>query len=236
MNKSFPTLTEALRYVEGLLHAGVAFQASRLFSRRFKRYQNKRRRMFMLIGVSPRAEGFCEKIAPGGQWGVEIKGPGESHIEAGILSPREVRIEQHCASAWYSRYLPYAYAMMKAEWDFRMDGIDFESINSYYGTCMGFAYLGQGNEPGRICAEDVALYDEVYSVSTSIKPPSLPFDEVYGPALAYVALFRPELVADHCEPDNWQWKHVCEVLEEMGKPVPQYKPKPLYPRRKKLMS
>ena len=43
----------------------------------------------------------------------------------------------------YSKYLPYAYAMMKAEWSFRCLGIDFESINAYYGTCMGFAYLAR---------------------------------------------------------------------------------------------
>src|SRR5262249_8817514 len=98
----------------------------------------------------------------------------------------------------------------------------------YYGTCMGFAYLGWGDDNphwSRLDPEDHALYNEVYNASMSVRPPSLPFDEVYGPALAYTALFRPDLVAAHTDPDNWHWKRVCEVFERLTRPGPVYSKK-----------
>ena len=139
---------------------------------------------------------------------------------------RTAHTQHHRCSAWYSKYLPYAYAMMKAERDFRCLGVDFASINSYFGTCMGFAYLGNGEDdpPGwdRIEPEDQKLYREVYDTSMRVRPPELPFYEVLGPALAYTAIFRPDLVAAHADQDNWQWRHACGVLEELGRPRPAY--------------
>ena len=74
----------------------------------------------------------------------------------------------------------------------------------------------------RLEPEDHALYNEVYNASMRVRPPSLPFDAVLGPALAYTAIFRPDLVAAHTDPDNWQWRHVCGVFEELGRPRPAY--------------
>lgn len=224
LNKRFPTLVEAYNYANGLIAAGVTMQPSRVFQDRIRASQ--RNRFLLLLGVERKAAAFCARIAPGGTWGVEVEGPGTPYDTVGLLGMRTARTNLHRCSAWYSKYLPYAYAMMKAEWSFRCLGVDFESLNAYYGTCMGFAYLGWGEDdkPGwnRLEPEDYNLYNEVYAASMSIRPPSLPFDEVLGPALAYTALFRPDLVAAHTDPDNWQWKHVCEVFEHLKRPPPAY--------------
>lgn len=217
LNKRFPTLAEAYDYANGLVAAGVTMQPSRIFLDRNK--ASRRNRFLLLLGVERKAAAFCARIAPGGTWGVEVEHPGAPYHTVPLMGMH------HRCSAWYSRYLPYAYAMMKAERSFRCLGVDFASINAYYGTCMGFAYLGWGNDDprwSRLEPEDHALYNEIYSASMSVRSPSLPFDEVYGPALAYTAIFRPDLVAAHTDQDNWQWQHVCAVFEELGRPRPAY--------------
>jgi hypothetical protein len=118
--------------------------------------------------------------------------------------------------------------MIKAEWSFRCLGIDFESINAYYGTCMGFAYLGWGDDDSRwsrLEPEEHKLYNEVYNASMSVRTPHLPFDEVYGPALVYTAIFRPDLVAAHADQHNWQWQHFCQFFEYLKRPRPVYSKK-----------
>jgi hypothetical protein len=203
LNKRLPTLAEAYNYANGLIAAGVPMQPSRVFQDRIR--ASRRNYFLLLLGVERKAADFCARMAPGGTWGVEVEGPGTAYETVGLLGMRTAHTHYHRCSAWYSRYLPYAYAMMKAEWSFRCLGIDFESINAYYGTCMGFAYLAWGDDESgwdRIEPQDRTLYNDVYDASMKIRPPSLPFDEVYGPALAYTGLFRPDLVATHTDPDN----------------------------------
>ena len=220
-NRRFPTLDDAYDYADGLIAAGLAMQPSRVFQDRIR--PSRRNRFLLLLGVERKAADFCARIAPGGTWGLEVEDPGTPYHTVPLLGMH------HRCSAWYSKYLPYAYAMIKAEWSFRCLGVDFESINAYYGTCMGFAYLAWGEDGpsgwNRIEAEDRALYNQVYDASMSVRPPDLPFDEVYGPALAYTALFRPDLVAAHTDQDNWQWRHVCQVFEHLNRPRPVYSKK-----------
>jgi hypothetical protein len=224
LNKRFSTLVEAYNYANGLIAAGVQMQPSRVFQDRID--ASKRNRFLLLLGVERKAADFCARIAAGGTWGVEVERPGTPYETFGLLGMRTTQTQYHRCSAWYSKYLPYAYARMKSEWGFHCLGVDFESINGYYGTRMGFAYLGSGEDDpsgwNRIEPADRALYNEVYDASTRIRPPDLPFDEVYGPALAYTALFRPDLVAAHTDQDNWQWRHVCEVFEHLKRPRPAY--------------
>jgi hypothetical protein len=223
LNKRFPTLVEAYNYTNGLNAAGVTMQPSRVFQDRIG--ASRRNRFLLLLGVERKAADFCAKIDPGGTWGVEVEGPGTPYETVGLIGMRTAHTRYHRCSAWYSRYLPYAYAMMKAEHGFRCLGVDFESINGYYGTCMGFAYLGWGDDDARwsrLEPEDHKLYNEIYIASMSIRPPSLPFDEVLGPALVYTAIFRPDLVSAHTDRDNWQWQHVCEVFEHLNRPRPVY--------------
>jgi hypothetical protein len=226
LNKRFPTLVEAYNYANGLIAAGVTMQPSRVFQDRIR--ASRRNRFLLLLGVERNAAAFCARMAPGGTWGVEVECPGTPYETVGLLGMRTAHTQHHRCSAWYSRYLPYAYAMMKAESNFRCLGVDFASINSYYGTCMGFANLTQGDDDprwSRLEPEDHALYNEVYSASMSIRPPELPFYAVLGPALAYTAIFRPDLVAAHTDRDNWQWRHVCEVFEHLGRPRPVHSTK-----------
>lgn len=220
MNKSFPNLTEAHVYVEGLLRAGVTMQASRVWSDRFKK--NKRDRIFMLLGVKKEAEKICARLSPGGQWKVEIEPPNTPFLSASVFGLVGTHTQHHRASAWYSHYLPYAYAMIKAEHGFRCAGVDFESINSYYGTCLGFKdMILDGSD--RFDHADVELYSEICDHSYDILSPSLPFDEVFQPALVYVGIKAPHLLAQHTEKDHWQWKYVCQVIESMKRPVPKYR-------------
>jgi hypothetical protein len=223
INKRLPTLVEAYNHANGLIAAGFKMQPSRVFQDRIR--ASKRNRFLLLLGVERKAADFCARMAPGGTWGVEVEQPGTQYETVGLLGMQSARTQHYRCSAWYSKYLPYAYAMMKAEWSFRCLGVDFESINAYYGTCMGFAYLGWGDDDSRwsrLEPEDQKLYNEVYDASMRIRPPSLPFDEVYAPALVYTALFRPDLVAAHADQDNWQWRHVCEVFEHLKRSRPVY--------------
>lgn len=229
MNKSFPTINEAYNYAAKLSQA-LPFQASRVWEDLFESARPKKNFMLRLIGVDRKTDKFCQKVAPGGTWNVEIEAPGSEYERAGIFGPRIAQTQYYRASAWYSRYLPYAYGMMMAEWEFKYWGINHQSINSYYGTVGGFVSLGQGdanipaenNHPAwnRIDPDDVKLYNKIYDASMSVKSPSLPFDEAFAPALAYTACFLPQQVYNHCG-DWWGWKHVCEVFEYLKRPIPK---------------
>lgn len=225
LNRRFATVDEGLKYINGLIGAGVPFQASRRYQDQFKK--NKRNRHLLLLGVSRTTDAECQRLMPGGTWGIEVEPPHTDYEVCGILGPRLAQTSYFRASAWYSRYLPYAWAMCRAEYDFRCVGVDFNSINGYYGTVAGYCYLGRGDDDTdtwqRLDAEDRALYERIYDVSMGLRSPDLPFYEALQPALAFVAVQRPDLLRKHTEPDNWQWQHACAVLSKLGLPVPSYK-------------
>jgi hypothetical protein len=189
-------------------------------SRIYADHINKpRSRHVQVFGVSPLAARICDNLAPGGKWWVECD------FSKG-----------HQFMAWYSRYLPYAYAMMLAEDGFKATGIEFDSINAYFRTCMGFVDLGQGygdverNETPLtkrtkfvIEDDDLDLYGKCYSYSCKVKSPRLPFEEAYQPAICFVAYRRPDLFVKHMDKDGWGTKHVHEVAEAAGIPMPSLK-------------
>lgn len=223
MNKSFNTLHAAYGYAAGLVRAGVEAHRSRIASD-----QLGKKRLpppIELLGVGYSADSQCRKLAPGGTWGVEVEMPGTSWVAGVGLFAREVTLKYHRFSAWYSRYLPYAYAMMKAEHGFKCIGLDFASINSYYGTCLGFQGIVESNTDSwsRIDPADVDLYSKLHEASDSIRPPDLPFDEVLNPCLAFVAVQAPHLLARHTDEENWQWTHAMGTLEAAGLPRPPYR-------------
>jgi hypothetical protein len=219
LDQTYPNLDCCLSYVMQLHNAGVKFQASRVYADRFKKSPSNYHLMF--LGVGKNAHNVCQKFDPTGEWRVEIEGPGTIYQTASVLFTfKDSKTEHYRASAWYTKYLPYAYAMMKAEHGFKCDGVDYESINSYYATCMGFAYLAEPDD--RICEADRSLYRAIAETSNDIMPCSLPFEEVHRPALCYVAARAPHLLARHTEKDHWQWQHACKVLEELKLPIPKY--------------
>ncbi len=218
MNASFPTLIDAYNYVAKLSRE-MPFQASRVYSDLLKKPNDPFRR---LIGVGRKAEGVCKRLAPGGQWRIEIEVPGTDYERAGVFGSVLVKTQHHRASAWYSRYLPYAYAMMKSEWDFKCSGVDFQSINSYFGTCMGYSHMILGTSD-RFEAEDVDLYDKLSDRSSEFKPETLPFSAVYNYAICFIAVQDPYLLAKHTHKDSWQWEHACDVLESLDMATPNYR-------------
>jgi hypothetical protein len=196
--------------VNALIGNGETVILSRIAADRFKK---PRQRQAQLFGVSPKAAKEAAKIAPGGKWWVEHSTDGQN---------------RHQFMAWYSRYLLYAYAMMTSEDGFEAMGVDYDSINSYYKSCMGFVYLGQGDiEVKFTCANplavlasggniedyrqpssgnvfvfpntDLELYEELYHATCKLSPPNLPWDEAYRPAFCFVAFQRPELFVKYIQ-------------------------------------
>ena len=219
LNKSFDTIDEGFQYISDLVASGMKFQECRIANDFIK---PKKTKQFKLLGVDKSTESFCKKISPGGKWNIEIEEPGTMFITNNGRM-QIVKNCHYCASAWYSKYLPYAYGMVMAEYDFKKRGIDFRSINSYYGSVIGFVSLGRGeaNQPdclwNRIDPEDTKLYTKIFNASLKISYPTLPFDEAYIPALVYTACFLPEVAYDYC---GEGWKLVCSILEEIGRPRP----------------
>lgn len=229
-SRSFPTLDEGYRWANSVVGSGIPVQQSRLRDDFFKHILPKDR-MFKLLGVQKNAANVCRRIEPDGQWRIEVEYPGTRYETAGIFDvvPKTTRYIRF--SAWYSRFLPYAVAMLKAEWDFpRARGIDFESVNGYFGTCMGFVYLGQGDgyceakngvpEYNRIVPEDVALFQRCYEAAMSVKSPSLPFEEAHWSCMVYVGIKKPEEVVKMVDRGHWWIKRVADACERMGEPVP----------------
>lgn len=208
--RKFDTLGEAYVYANKLantlLNSGRPVVLSVIAADKFRKPRN---RQFQLLGVSSKAGKECARLAPGGKWWVNC------NVRADGL---------HQFMAWYSKYLPYAYAMMRCEDGFEAPGIDFESINGYFKTCMGFCYLGQGEgeikkmpadalrrlangedardfvelqESHVIEDEDLSLYSKLYNASMQVSPPNLPFEEAYRPACCFVAHRRPDLFVDY---------------------------------------
>lgn len=218
-SKNFASLDEAYKWALSLVRPNTV-QLSRIAADRFKK---PRQHMVQLIGVEPKAAKFCTKMDPTGEWRVEVENPGTVEPTLSIMGTGERPIKYMRFSAWYNRFLPYAYAMMKAEYDFKCMGIDYECINSYYKTCMGFVDMGLDNHPGRFVNEDMDLFNNVYNSSMAVRSPQLPFDEAYAPCSVYVALRKPKEIVKHCEPDSWIVKHVREVCEHMNVAQPLMK-------------
>jgi hypothetical protein len=225
LNRSFPTLDEGLSYVENLIREGVQFETSRVYADRIR--PPKKNRHLMVLGVDKKCHKVCTKLAPDGMWNIEVEAPYTPYEKLALWEGfQTVHTQAHRASAWYSRYLPYAVAMLKSEYHFPYLGINYESINSYYGTCLGFVDLGRGGSDAdnwhRIEQRDVELYNECYDHSMQVKSPDLPFYEALQPAICFVAVQKPHLLAKMVDKDCWWWDHACKVLESMKRPRPKY--------------
>ena len=200
---TFDTLDAAYQWVASLVASGVPVIASKVWADRFS--PKPRSPLVKLFGVEKKAQTICERMAPGGKWVVTCE-----ISSAGF----------HQFSAWYTKYLPYAWAMAESENGFECLGVDFESVNSYYGTCMGFYYIGMSEH---IEDADAELYEKCYNKANHVRSPSLPFDEVFNPALVYLAACRPDMFVKKTlavKLDNgrkvWWLAFVVKVLREMN--------------------
>ena len=209
----YASLQEAYVGTNNLVNRLIQNKQSVIASRIYDDFFTKpRSRQLKILGVGQKAAKECERLQPGGTWLVHCVDTGG----------------RHQFMAWYRRFLPYAYAMMNAEDGFEARGIDFESINAYFKTCMGFVDLGQGygdvkiNHPNplRLLAgggnvqdytervhhdekvmvkEDLELFDDCYQYSCKVGSPSLPFDEAYQPCFCFVAFQRPDLFVKYIQ-------------------------------------
>lgn len=222
----FSSLMDAYRWANSQLSIpGVVAQTSRIYSDRIRPPRSSH--LIKLVGVEKKAEKMAQRLAPGGVWSVEVERPGTEYEAAGILGPKSKTTGHYRFSAWYSKFFVYAYGMMKAEWVHKCMGLDYETINSYYGTCMGFVDMGLGNHNvdgyNRIEPEDVDLFCTIYSASTDIKRPQLPFDEAFAPCSVFVAIRRPDFFTAQWDRDSWMTEHVQKVCEAINQPVPAFK-------------
>jgi hypothetical protein len=208
--KPFPTLQEAHQWAYDLVAQGIPVEASRIW---YDRISKPRCRQFQAIGVSKKAEAFVHRVAPGGHWTLEVS--------EGKNGCRQLM-------AWYSKFAPYAFAMTRAEEGFECLGIDFDSINAYFRTCIGFVWLGTGqdDEPDyhRIESADTELFGEIYCQSTKLLSPDLPFDEAFRPCLVFLAARHPKLYAKQFMDPKQGYKryhpHTLAVLQAIGQPIP----------------
>jgi hypothetical protein len=186
--------------VNELIGSGEKVIANRIYQDLFRK---PKFRQIKLLGVSKRAAKECERLAPGGKWWVQC----------------EKTVNGYQFMAWYSKYLPYAYAMMQSEQGFEALGIDYDSINSYFRTVSGFVWIGMGeivieNEPENIHSlllmgenaasvittakasildeKDRELYNNCYIHSNASDAP-LPFFEAMRAAYCFVGLTSPKI-------------------------------------------
>lgn len=191
--------------------------ANALWNDLFKEYRPKSR-ISQLLGVTMATGKKCQSLASGGKWWVNCKEIPGQHVQF---------------SAWYSKYLPYAYAMMLSEEGFECFGIDYTSINCYFKTVGGFVALGTGDvERNVIDEEDIELYKKCYNASMDIQSPQLIFSEAFNPAICFVAIQRPDLFVKYIQSNkcsketalnDWRTKHVLEVIQQIGLNPPQFK-------------
>jgi hypothetical protein len=217
--RSFPTLKACFLWVNSeILVRGVPVEASRVWYDRFKK---PRSRYVKLFGVSEKAEKLVQRIAPGGQWSVEFHKKDNGYYQL---------------SAWYNKFAPYALGMVQSEEGFACLGIDFETINCLYKTCLGFVGLGTGNHTNpengyeRIEAADVELFSRIFASSIEKWPPTLPFDEAFRPCAVFLAVRNPRLYAkqfcNKARPGyNRYHQHTLEVLTALNVPLPDGLPK-----------
>lgn len=209
------SLMDALRWVnETLLSKQVPVEASRVW---YDRIKKPRSLMVKTLGISVAAEKIAQRIAPGGTWTVEV-----------ARNPNGF----HQLSVWYSKFALYAYAMTRSEEGFECLGVDFESINAIYRSCMGFVDIGigDGGDPKagfeRTEADDVDLFSNIYSRSAQLWPPALPFDEAFRPCAVFLAVRNPKLFArQFCRPESGYYRyfeHAKAVLNDIDVPLPDY--------------
>jgi hypothetical protein len=217
-------LDDCMKEIIRLQNDGVPFQGNRIWRDQFRR--SDRDQHFVALGVARSTQNIVKGIEPNGAWQLEITPPNTTSVEI-VLQPMQpfpepelVKSKHYEASAWYSRFLPYAYGMFQAEWDFQAKGINYESINAYYGTVMGFQELA--NDRNRIIAEDRELFNKIQTASHFLKPPRLPFDEVFLPCVAYVCYHRPDLYAQGYDEDHWFWDHAVKTCEKAGLTPPKF--------------
>jgi hypothetical protein len=201
--QSFNTIAEALQYAHSFLRSSplpegaTPVYANRIWSDFFPRFRPKTMEA-KLLGFSRKAALDCKRSEPNGKFWVVPEETGGG-----------VRF-----SCWYDRYLPYALAMLHAEDGYKALGVDYESVNAYFGTVHGFNQLGQ-DRFDILNQQDFELYDNVSHASLSIEPPQLPFDEAHRPALCYVFALRPQEVYDWLGGDKSHWliEHAHRVME-----------------------
>ena len=202
VSKSFDTLSEALSY-GGQLTRSHTIYCSRIWHDRFKSCR-PRDNESRLLGFSKKAAKECQKLMPGGKFVVTVS---SQNARYSMLDQRSIETpikDGYQLACWYDRYLPYAYAMLNAEDGFKAFGLDYQSVNSYFGTCMGFWDIGC-NLNGVIIQSDQELYDRLYQASCNLWSSSLPFDEVWRPAICFVATQRPDLIAKRYKGRNDEW-------------------------------
>lgn len=230
-NQTFSTLKEAYEWCNGQVRKGLPVQTSRVHADLFKKPRGLSGRYVKLMGVTSKAEKICKELCPGGEWRVEVEAPGTEYDRISVWHGfRTVKTQCYRFSAWYSRFLPYAYAMMKSEHSFDCMGVDFQSINSYYGTCSGFNYIGRGDgsiqadeknglqaDYHRIVEEDCDLFDKICLASMDVECPSLPFSEALNYCSVYVALKRPDLFNEHWDKDSYMRDHVRKTFDYLSK-------------------
>lgn len=207
--RMFDTLQEAYDSINDAQRKGMKLCASRIWVDFFDKPPGRTGRFIKLFGVSPKAERICKDFEPTGKWRVEFE-----EIEASPANPRMYRM-----TAWFDRFLPYAFAMMQAENGFECRGIDSDSINTLYHTIGGFMDLGFDHH--RIVDEDRQLFSRLYHACNEIKSPSLIFYEVYRPCAVFVAFRNPKVALKALGPDHWMIDFVREVAEHLGDPIPE---------------
>lgn len=218
-HKTFATFAEAWRYtcdtIRELQSKGAPVYAARTWMDRFTNCR-PRDPQSKLLGFGKQAVRDCERLAPGGRWTVIAQTETNSLSLMGDIHRREMG--GYAFTVRYSKFLPYAYAMMMSENGYTAFGLDYESINSHYKTCCGFNDIA--------CDEfteqaDFNLYDELASASHKIKSPTLPFDEVFLPCVCYVHARKPALLKRFVkDQSHWIWQHARAVERSIQK-LPQ---------------
>lgn len=218
----FPTIDLAFQWAAEQTRKRE-FQQCKIAEDRFKSaWPRKNKDLFQLFGVTRATEQAVRKIEPEGEWHLEIEPPGTPYTRGADIFAREVQTTYSRMSLWYSRFLPYAVAMVKAETAYDVCGICFADINSHFGTCLGFCNLGLGESDldvplgvdyRRIVKEDTELFSRIYDASTAILAPGLPFDECLRPCYVYVAMHRPKLALRNFGKDHYLYKHALNVFD-----------------------
>lgn len=225
-HKTFDTFDQALSYAvttyNELKKAGRPVYGARTWQDRFTKPRDRRWPAAQLLGISAKAIKDCERMSPGGRWTVMAETSTNSLSLFGDISER--KLDGYQFSCWYTKFLPYAYSMMHAENGYAAFGLDFECINSYFKTCMGYSELAMGYNPD-LDEADSKLWDHCYTKACDLKPPSLPFDEMYRPAFCYVYRRAPRLFGKSVRrtfsdgtPD-WRYSLARQVAELLPKEI-----------------
>lgn len=199
-HRTFPSFQDAWDYTAGCLvaleKAGQPVVAAQAWTDLFERFRPKGI-IPQVLGITRATVRKCEQLSAGGSWTIH-----HSAWQTG----------GHQFLATYSRYLPYAVGMMECENGFEYLGIDHQTVIALHGTVMGFVDIGLGENAGHDEA-DRAFYDELYSTACKVCPPSLPFDEAYNPACAFVYIHAPKLFTRLRDKDGHCIQKVSRILD-----------------------